>query len=176
VAGMADAYLARSDPNLGRPQRGHSGYLDSDNYDPKRYMRASERLVEPQTGSAEVVARGSMSGIATGDKTYVAAGFCARTSEPYPVVYSSGGPARRGCREGPTYAYPSDQSKVIQGVLGWGNRSGVVTRLVGTSFTAPMLARDLWMTPPLHPPALPVPPVAGPATWMARRFGHGVRE
>ncbi|MGO4395726.1 hypothetical protein AB4Z46_30650 [Variovorax sp. M-6] len=173
VSGKAHAYLARSDPNLGRERRGRSGYLDSKGYDPKRYRRASIQLIDDQpVPSAAVLARGSMSGIAAGTLTYVAASYCATTSMP--SLYSSGGPSRPGGRDGPSWAYPADQSVVLQGVLAAGNRSGAVTRLVGTSFAAPMLTRDLWMNPPLPPSALPAVNPWPP--WMLHRFGNGLRE
>lgn len=175
VIGTAHAYLARSDPNLGRARRGRSGYLDSEGYDPKRYRRASDQLIDDQpVPSAVVVARGSMSGIATGAATYVAAGYCATTSMP--ALYSSGGPGRGTIgqrREGPSWAYPTDQSVVLQGVLASGNRSGAVTRLVGTSFAAPMLTRDLWMNPLVPPSAIPAPLLP---PWKIHRFGNGLRE
>jgi hypothetical protein len=178
VVGTAHAYLARSDPNLGRGGGGRSGYLDSDGYDPKRYLRRSEQLVPSQPiAAAAVLARGSLNGIAAGLTTYVAAGYCAKSFLPFmPASYSSGGPARPGGRVGPSWAYPTDQSVVLRGVLATGNRSGAVMRLVGTSFAAPMLTRDLWMyplsapsaTPPINPP--PAPP------WAVQRFGNGLRE
>jgi hypothetical protein len=171
---VAHAYIARGDPNMGRARRGRSGYLDSANYDPMRYRRASVHLVDNNVlDPASVAARGSMSGIATGKRTSVAAGYCASTG--FPASYSSGGPSR-GPRQGPSWAYPTDQTAALSGVLAGSNRSAAVTRLVGTSFAAPMLARDLWsaslpvggiVTTPIP---LPLP------SWMVHRLGGGRRS
>jgi hypothetical protein len=175
VAGTAHAYLARIDPNLGRKLRGHSGYLDSRNYDPRRYLRASPQLSVAEPASpVEVMARGSLNGIATGSRVQVAAGYVG-SSQPAKVVrapstYSSGGPSR-GPRTGPDFAYPTDDSPVLAGRLAGGNRSGTVTRLVGTSFAAPMYALDL-----LDPGLVSDLPLAGPKPkWFENRCGKGER-
>jgi hypothetical protein len=177
VSGIAHAYLARNDPNLGRNRRGRSGYLDSEGYDPQRHRRSSDQLIDDKpVNPAAVFARGSLSGVGAGGMTYVAAGYCATTS--LPALCISGGEARPGGHYGPSWAYPTDQSIVLQGVLAAGNRSGaVVIRLVGTSFAAPMFAGDLWMTPSLPPSSMPPinPPPPWP-TWKHHRFGNGVLE
>jgi hypothetical protein len=175
--GTAHAYLARLDPNLGRKLRGHSGYLYSPNYDPKCYLRPSSHLsASPSASSAEVMARGSLSGIATGSKVEVAAGYV-NSGRPSNVVrkpstYSSGGPSRVATCIGPHYAYPTDDSPVLYGRLAGGNRSGAVTRLVGTSFAAPMYALDL-----LDPSLISDLPLTGskPA-WFKYRCGKGQRQ
>jgi len=178
ASGVAHAYLARSDPNLGRMRRGRSGYLDSPGYDPDRYLRESEQLDSNQpVGRAEVAARGSINGLATGSKSGVAAGY--RLSAGLPSPYSSGGPSR-GLRAGPDWAYPTDDSVALSGVLAGGNRSGTVMRLIGTSFAAPQYARELSVTPcpptPPDPPVLTPPwPPPGPPAWFTFRVGAGMR-
>ena len=175
--GIAHAYLARIDPNLGRKLRGHIGYLYSPNYDPQRYLRASSHLsVSPPPSSVEVMARGSLSGIATGSRVEVAAGYVS-SGKPAnivrkPSMYSSGGRSRIATRIGPDYAYPTDDSPVLYGRLAGGNRSGTVTRLVGTSFAAPMYALDL-----LDPSLVRDLPLTGsmPA-WFTYRCGKGQRK
>jgi hypothetical protein len=159
VAGTAHAYLARNSPNLGRIPRGYDGYLDTPTYDPNRYLRESLQLdVDPTTPSfpsAEVVAAGSINGIATGAKSDVIAA-CYASPRGMPSSYSSGGPSR-GPRTKPDWAYPGDDSTVLSGRLAGGNRSATMMRLVGTSFTAPQFVHES-IVPPLPPVAAPVPP------------------
>ena len=184
ASGIAHAYLARLDPNMGRKLRGHSGYLYSPQYDPDRYLRPDPHLsLSPPATAVEVMARGSMSGIATGKRVRIAAGYVS-SKPPYtdvrkPSAYSSGGPTRAPARctffgclpKGPDYAYPTDESPVLYGRLAGGNRSGTVTRLVGTSFAAPMYALDL-LDPNLVRLRTPTSPL--PA-WFEYRCGKGQR-
>jgi hypothetical protein len=191
---IAHVYLGRNDPNMGRPLRGRSGHLDSPDYGDKCGKLPSEQLRPnpPGMGSAEVFARGSLSGIATGVGSLVAAGYRLRDNLPagyggavvvngvrrdsLPAPYSSGGPGRAGCpRGGPDWAYPTEESRVLAGLLGRGNRSGVSMRFSGTSIAAPQLARELAATPgsDFKPPQ-PVPPPPRPE-WFAPRFGKGTR-
>jgi hypothetical protein len=176
ATGTAHAYLARIDPNLGRKLRGHSGYLYSPNYDPRRYLQASPHLrVAPAPSPVEVMARGSLNGIATGSRVRVAAGYVEFTQPSnavrLPCTYSSGGPSR-GARIGPDYAYPTDDSAVLSGRLAGGNRSGTVTRLVGTSFATPMYALDLLDPGLVSPVPFPKPEPA----WFKYRCGKGQRK
>ena len=168
----AHAYLARSDANMGRARRGRSGHLYSPGYDPNRYLRSDEQLNRALPNApAEVVARGSSSGIATGALSAVAAGYCA--SERLPANYSSGGPSR-GARAGPDWAYPTEESRVLAGRLGGGNRSAAVLRLSGTSTAAPQYARELAAAGGQPLPAPSAPP-APPAPWLTDRAGGGLR-
>jgi len=176
--GVAHAYLARSDPNLGRPQLGRSGYLESPNYDDPCGTPPSEHLDPfPLAGPAEVVARGSINGIATGPESMVAAGF--RLSDGRPAPYSSGGPSTGDSAKGdhitPDWAYPTEESRVRSGLLGLGNRSRVALRLSGTSTAAPQMARELAATPGDHFPVPPAPPSAPKPPWFTLRFGNGRR-
>lgn len=165
--GIAHAYLARNEPNLGRIRRGYDGYFDTPTYDPDRYLQASSKLdVNPATfGPAEVVADGSISGIATGQKSYVIAAYYA-SSPGMPSSYSSGDPSR-GARSQPSWAYPGDDSTVLSGRLAGGNRSATMMRLVGTSFTAPQFVYESIV--------LPLPPVAPPVPPRKARLGDGSR-
>ena len=168
---VAHAYLARIDPNLGRTSRGHSGYLDSPGYDPMRYLRESpQQCGNAPLPAAAVSAQGSFSGIATAAKVMVAAGYVASTKVP--AAYSSGGPGRAD-RKGPDWAFPTDDSVVRPGLLAGGNRSASVMRLVGTSFAAPQLARQL-LEPPLAPATLAALPSLS-AACFEERFGKGLR-
>ncbi|SCK35098.1 Subtilase family protein [Variovorax sp. HW608] len=167
VPGIADAYLARNEPNLGRIRRGYDGYFDSPNYDPKRYLKESSQLdVKPSSiGPAEVVAAGSINGIATGAKSDVIAAYYA-SAPGMPSSYSSGDPSR-GARKQPDWAYPGDDSKVLSGRLAGGNRSATVMRLVGTSFTAPQFVYESIV--------LPLPPVTPSNPPRTERLGDGCR-
>ncbi|MEJ8811935.1 hypothetical protein WKW77_12720 [Variovorax ureilyticus] len=144
LQGIAHVYLARNDPNMGRPLRGRSGHLDSPNYGDKCGSFPSDELATnpPGMGPAEVFARGSLNGIATGACTWVAAGY--RLNDGLPAPYSSGGLCRpQAPRNSPDYAFPTEQSRVLAGLLGKGNRSGINMRLSGTSIAAPQLTRQL---------------------------------
>jgi hypothetical protein len=167
VHGIAHAYLARNDPNLGRIRRGYDGYFDTPTYDPNRYMKESPQLDVDLTKlpAAEVVAAGSISGIATGAKSDVIAAYYA-SAPGMPSNYSSGSPTR-GPRTKPDWAYPGDDSKVLSGRLAGGNRSATVMRLVGTSFTAPQFVYESIV--------LPLSPVTAPAPPRTDRLGDGCR-
>ncbi|MBO9650966.1 MAG: hypothetical protein J7605_20865 [Variovorax sp.] len=165
--GIAHAYLSRNEPNLGRIRRGYDGYFDTPTYDPNRYLQASTKLdVNPATlGPAEVVAAGSINGIATGAKSEVIAAYYA-SGPGMPSSYSSGSPTR-GLRVQPDWAYPGDDSKVLSGRLAGGNRSATVMRLIGTSFTAPQFVYESIV--------LPLPPVSASVPPRTERLGDGCR-
>jgi hypothetical protein len=170
VEGVAHAYLGRSEANMGRARRGRSGYLYSPGYDPKRFLRADEQLdVERENAPAEVVASGAVNGIGTGTHSLVAAGY--RLSDRLPAPYSAGGPTRGG-RPGPDWAYPTEESRVLAGLLAAGNRSATVLRLTGTSIAAPQYVRELAA---MSGSSIPVPPASPPPPWLARRAGKGLR-
>ena len=146
LKGVAHAYLARSDPNMGRPLHGRSGYLDSPDYGDKCGAFPTDQLNPdpPGMGAAEVFARGCLNGAGTGTDSLVASGF--RLRDQLPAPYSSGG-GTRGPRAGPNWAYPTEECRVLAGLLGRGNRSGVMMRFSGTSIAAPQLVRELAATP-----------------------------
>jgi hypothetical protein len=171
--GIAHAYLARSTANMGRARRGRSGWLYSPGYQTALSRPPDDEQLDGsrEPGPAEVVARGAMSGIATGSRARVAAGF--RLRDRLPAPYSGGGPSR-GARTGPDFAYPTDESRVLPGLLAAGNRSGTVMRLSGTSIAAPQYARALAATPVGNFPA-PPGPVPPPPPWLADRAGRGLR-
>jgi len=191
---VAHLYLQRSDPNMGRSTGGRSGYLRSQHYGDKVGSLPSEQL-EPNPsgmGKAEVYARGSLSGIATGKGSLVAAGYRLRDNLPasfggavvvsgvrrdkLPAPYSSGGPSRGSgtAQHGPDWAYPTEESRVLAGRLGRGNRSGVSMRFSGTSIASPQLVRELAAVAGKNfPDPLPVNPPH--PSWFAPRFGNGTR-
>ena len=90
--------------------------------------------------AVQICSRGTVSGLATGELSNVAAGY--RIADSEPAIYSSAGPSR-GARKGPDWAYPTDESRVFLGLNSWGTRSGASVRLVGTSAASPQYARDI---------------------------------
>jgi hypothetical protein len=142
AAGVAHAYLARNDYNFGGLRRGKLSHFWLASYDPDRFMRSRED--DPPAGTplpaVRILSAGSVSGLATGAHSNVAAGY--RIADKKPAIYSSGGPSR-GARIGPDWAYPTDESRVLPGIISWGNRSGASVRLTGTSAAAPQYARDI---------------------------------
>jgi hypothetical protein len=142
VAGCAHAYVARNDYNFGGLRRGKLSHLWLASYDPDRFMRGREddppEALPP--APVQVCSAGSISGLSTGTRSSVAAGY--RIVDGKPSIYSSGGRSR-GVRKGPDWAYPTDESRVFPGLNSWGNRSGASVRLAGTSAAAPQYARDI---------------------------------
>jgi hypothetical protein len=171
LQGIVHAYLSRSDANMGRSRRGRSGHLESPGYEPDGVKAPDDHLHDQEPlGPAEVVAQGSLNGIGTGARSIVIAGY--RHSDRLPAPYSASGPSR-GTRTGPNWAYPTEESRVLRGLLAAGNRSATVLRLQGTSFAAPQYARELAATPgAVLPPAPPPNPVP---EWLERRAGEGMR-
>jgi len=142
-----DIYVARSDHNMGARRRAKASYLTDAGLTQQRFVAATDRYDEA-TGSA-IRRAGTLSGIATGKKSYVAAGYVWKTGEPAP--YSSSGPSR-GPRTGPDYAMVTDLSEARPGVRGAGIRTGTKFRLVGTSTAAPQLGRLLTGAKPVPIP------------------------
>ncbi|MEO8145564.1 MAG: hypothetical protein ABI654_15250 [Betaproteobacteria bacterium] len=142
--GCAHVYVARNDYNFGGLRRGRPSHLWLESYDPVRFMRSRE--YDPlEDGNnprpaVQICSRGTVSGLATGELTNVAAGY--RIADSEPAIYSSAGPSR-GIRNGPDWAYPTDESRVFPGLNSWGTRSGASVRLAGTSAAAPQYARDI---------------------------------
>lgn len=151
VAGV-HAYLARNDLNLGAALRARPSHFEDRDYDPQRHLR--EAPDDDPSNPCAILRRGTLSGIATGRRTQVVAGYRWRDDKHAP--YSSAGPGRGKPPRRPTVAYVSDESTSLPGVRAAGNLSGSVVRLVGTSAAAPQWARQLadpsagnW--PPRHP-------------------------
>lgn len=95
--------------------------------------------------SARTVYRGPQAAAQPGDAT------------PYAGI----GPSRDGLRPGPSFGVVVEHGLYHQGLLGIGNRSGTVFRMVGTSVAAPIGARDAAMSGPVGtpppPPEIPAP-------------------
>lgn len=136
AAALVHVYVARQLANLGGRYRGPDSYLDAPPGLPRR-----PRHPRPTPGTP-VTTAGTLSGLATatGGRVHVATGMVLSTHEP--ARYASEGPAVAGLPR-PDWALPTDETPLLQGLLGAGTRPGSVVRLVGTSMAAPQLARWL---------------------------------
>jgi hypothetical protein len=151
ASAVVQAWIDRDDFNVGTMVRGRQSHFEDARYDPLKYLRSARD--DSPNSEALVRRRGTLTGIATGSATRVAAGY--RHSDDKHVKYSSGGPTR-GERLGPDAGAVSDQARSLPGLLAAGTRGGAVVRLVGTSVAAPEFAR--WVIDGQPPPG----PVARP--------------
>jgi hypothetical protein len=141
-----DAYVARTDPNMGVTTGAKRSLFVDPIWERTRSAAASFTRVDGEfdnTGS--LISRfGTLNGIATANDTavHVAGGYV--LLDGHKSTYSSAGPSRdypTTPRFGPDYLLPCDESYALQGILAGGTRSGSVFRLIGTSTAAPQLAR-----------------------------------
>jgi hypothetical protein len=155
--GQVQVRVARQAANMGGRLRGEDSFLDDPTYEQQRWRRRSG----PPVPGLLVSREGTLSGLcsATHPQAHVAAGAVWSTGEP--AAYSSEGSVDM---KRPDWALPTDDTPLLQGVLGAGSRPGSAVRLVGTSMAAPQLARLLLNGQPSLPPAQPWDP----------RLGHGV--
>lgn len=148
--GQIHAWIARNDHDIGMPLQGRQSYFVDPRDEPSRYLRGCAddpgmrggEIDSPAARRGAIVRRrGTLNGIATGERLTVCAGYRLRDSSH--AAYSSAGQAdsRRG--RGPSSAEVSDESSVMRGVRAGGNASGAVVRLVGTSTAAPQHLRRL---------------------------------
>ncbi len=103
-------------------------------------------VVDPPDDRSLVRRSGTLSGLACGDLPVVVASWNERARQV--SYYSSSGPLNDRpdltpdrTRFGPDLAAKGDDSLVLPGVLSAGTRSGSMARMVGTSMSAPRLAR-----------------------------------
>lgn len=115
-------YLAWSGKNLGFEQR----------------VRSSGWLA--LTDSVDITGHGSLLGTACGDKTYVI-GACEKWGANRRAAYSGAGTPRGGTKTGLDCLAVSEESAWLPGIVCIGTRSGVITRMNGTSVAAPQAAR-----------------------------------
>jgi hypothetical protein len=142
-----DAYVARTDPNMGVTTGAkRSGFVDPV-WERTHSAAASLTYVDGEFDNAgsRISRLGTLNGIATGYDTpvHVAGGYILLDGRK--STYSSAGPSRNyptSLRLGPDDVLPCDESYALQGMLAGGTRSGSVFRLIGTSTAAPQLARQ----------------------------------
>lgn len=155
------AWIRRGDTPHGRRAKGRQSCFDDAEY--QRHDRWTRPLpLDPTGGSAVIRRSGTLSGIATGQRTVVVGGY--RSSDREPAPYSSAGPHGNPQRAqaSPTLLAQSERSAVRRGVLAAGTRSGARLRIVGTSAAAPQVARwlaDQWIAHQ-HLPPFAIPPLA----------------
>jgi hypothetical protein len=154
---QVDAYVARTDPNMGVRTGARRSYFVDPKWEQTLSAAAGCAYANgefDETGS--LVRRfGTLNGIANGmdASVHVAGGYILANGRK--SRYPSAGPARGyplAPRVGPDYALPCDETYALEGIRAGGNRSGSVFRLTGTSASAPQLAR--WVAnPPIPPPS-----------------------
>jgi hypothetical protein len=146
IAGPIDAHIARNATNLGALRRGRQAHFVDAAYDRWRFMREAREDAEPLS---PIRRDGAVNGLATGGGVWVAGGVDRRSGEP--TAYSS----RAVSRGLPLVGLPADESQAAPGLRMAGALSGQTTRMRGTSFSAPQLARHLCRAEPPQPrPAL----------------------
>ncbi|WLA53954.1 hypothetical protein [Bradyrhizobium diazoefficiens] len=142
---QVDAYVARTDPNMGVQTGAKRSYFVDFNWEQTRSAAAGCTRVGGEfdkTGSL-VHRDGTLNGVATAKKhrVRVAGGYI--LADGRKSAYSSAGPGRRGPRVGPDNVLPCDESHALEGIRAGGTRSGSVFRLTGTSTAAPQLGRQV---------------------------------
>ena len=170
-----DAWIRRSDTPLGHRAKGRQSYFDDDAYN--EYL-PNGRSAEFDGASASYVRRagklggvptgGSLSGIASGERTVVIGGYRRGDNgvDMFPVSYSSAGEHGNGNRGGPApdWLECSSDSAGCRGVLAAANHSGSLAAITGTSAAAPLATRwiaEEWLAtgnPPANPPLVPPKP------------------
>lgn len=169
-----NAWIKRSDTLSGRRAKGRQSHFDDPKY-PRFDATRRPCDYDPTTSTSYVKRIGTLSGIATGDKTRVIGGY--RNSDLYPARYSSHGTrVLGGAPTGPDWLESCEDSDVLRGMLAAGTRSGSVASMSGTSVAAPQATRWIaqdWrgrpkgyrpptrpgLRPPNVPPHRPIPPV-----------------
>ena len=175
------AWIKRADTQSGRRAKGRQSFFDDPTYE-RRAINTRPLDFDPQPNRSYVTRYQTLSGIATGSRTYVIGGY--RNSDQYPAAYSSHGTRDAWIPNvGPSWLEVSDDSPACRGLLAAGTMSGSVVEINGTSVAAPQAARriaDEWLrtgsAPTLPPGAAPFPappphrPV--PAAEVAHAFGN----
>lgn len=149
----AQAWIKRSDTLPGRRAKGRQSYFDDPNYE--RFLRNGRPGdYDPLANQSYVKRFQTLSGIATGQSTYVIGGYS--VSERYPAIYSSHGTrARWNIAVGPDWLEPSDMSIACTGVLAAGTLSGSTISMNGSSVAAPQAVRRIasaWLALQAEPP------------------------
>jgi hypothetical protein len=158
---QVDAYVARTDPNLGVISQAKRSYFVDPYWEQSRSASADCIYAHGEFDiSGSLISRyGTLNGIATAEVPGVhVAGGDMLEIPGRKSPYASAGPARGNPatrRTGPDFAMYCDESYALEGVRAGGTRSGAVFRLIGTSAAAPQLAR--WAAEPPLPAATDVP-------------------
>ena len=141
-----DLYVTRNQTNPGALVRGRQSYFVEkyDAYDPQRWLRHKE--ADPVPARSPVRRRGTMSSlgnVAQRQGVVVVGAGVMRECRPS-VISSSGPPAgQHPLRNGPDIAAYTSVHSALPGINAAGSLSGATVRVIGTSFTAPQIARIL---------------------------------
>ena len=141
-----NVYVARSETEMGAPQRHRPSKLVDPSCDPYRYLREAEEdpLPSGTRPVIQVVREGTVGSPASCAGVVAVGGLRFRESAL--------GPSKLGMQpvpesgdglKGNAWAALMDESKAVPGIPGIGSRSAGVSRLRGTSFAAPQVARTL---------------------------------
>jgi hypothetical protein len=141
-----DVFVARSETEMGAPQRHRPSKLMDPSCDPHRYLREAEEDPTPSgtRPAIQVVREGTVGSPASCAGVVAVGGLRLRES-----VLNRSKPGMQPAPEsgeglaGNAWAAPMDESKAAPGIPGIGSRSASVSRLRGTSFAAPQVARTL---------------------------------
>ena len=139
------AWVRRDETLPGFPPGGRQPYFDMASYE--RFDAFGRPLATDPTGTGSPVRRaGTLNGFACSASPLVVAGMVRSTGEL--ADYSAQGPIsppKGGSpnRPGPDAAAVSDDSLVLDGVLGAGSSSGSIVAMNGTSVAAPQVARNI---------------------------------
>lgn len=155
--GAMHLHISRNQTNPGALLRGRQAvFVDLDgSYAPMRHLRMPK--ADPVPPLSPIRRAGTLSSLATGaggSKVWVAAGYVLSSGDP--ALYSASGPAlgSTATRAGPDVAAPTEGSPALAGIRTMGVRSGETVQVMGTSFAAPQIARELVNRGKL-PPSLP---------------------
>jgi hypothetical protein len=140
------AWVQRNETAYGYPLRGRQSRFEDLAY--KRFVFGAhvrdfdEGNPDEGNPSTWIKRRGTLSSIATGERTVVVGAY--RRTDGRAATYSSTGPSLQETkRSGPDAAAVSEDSVACAGVLGASTRSGCLVALSGTSAAAPQVARSL---------------------------------
>jgi hypothetical protein len=141
--GPVHLWVSRNRRNLGALDRARQArFVDvGGSYDPQRELRRAEDDAQPPASAMRRA--GTINGLATGRGVVVAGAYTQRRRGEPASRYSAAGPAAGAGRRGPDVSPPGDESPALPGLAVRGNLSGTVTRVIGTSFTAPLAARAI---------------------------------
>jgi hypothetical protein len=138
-------YIARNQTNPGALPRGRQArFIDPTGFDdPQRHLDPLED--DPKDPQSPIRRRGGLNSLATFShkRLRVVGGYFYRESRP--SLYSAEGPDARlkPLRKGPNAWAPADTNRALQGVRAPSGVAGSLVRVVGTSFAAPQVAREI---------------------------------
>lgn len=144
------AYIGRCTESMNSPPRGRQAAFTR--------RTAGERLLDRQ-GTLSGFANHPAARVATAcvSDDWIYRGDQAPAQPGGAAPYAGFGPSRDGVRPGPSFGVVVEHGLYHQGMVGIGNRSGTVFRMVGTSVAAPLGARHAASQPEGSPEPRPPP-------------------